>query len=110
MGAALALGAIAGGAAPELVTRLEWAGGFLGTAFQIQDDLLNTESSLRQLGKRSGTDAARGKATFPRAIGEAASRDAIGQILTLAKDEIARHCPKPKPLLELIDAIAARER
>src|SRR5262249_46999929 len=41
MGVALALGAIAGGAEPELTTRLEWAGGFLGTAFQIQDDLLN---------------------------------------------------------------------
>jgi len=110
MGAALALGAIAGGAEPELVTRLEWAGGFLGTAFQIQDDLLNEDSSLARLGKRSGTDAARGKATFPRAIGEAASREAIPQILALAKDEIAQHCAKSKPLIRLIDAIAARER
>jgi geranylgeranyl diphosphate synthase type II len=110
MGAALALGAIAGGAAAEQVTRLEWAGGFLGTAFQIQDDLLNAGSSLSRLGKRSGTDAARGKATFPRAIGEAASRDAIEQILGLARDEIARHCSKPEPLLGLIEAVAARER
>jgi geranylgeranyl diphosphate synthase, type II len=110
MGASLALGGIAGGAEPELVTRLEWAGGFLGTAFQIQDDLLNAGSSLRRLGKRSGTDEARRKATFPRAIGEAQSREAIEQILALAKEEIARHCAKPKPLLDLIEAIATRER
>ena len=50
------------------------------------------------------------KATFPRAIGEAASREAIPQILALAKDEIAQHCAKSKPLIKLIDAIAARER
>ena len=110
MGAAMALGAIAGGAPPEQVTKLEWAGGFLGTAFQIQDDLLNQGSSLRRLGKRSGTDAARGKATFPRAMGEAASREAIESILELAKSEIARVCRKPRPLLLLIDAMAARER
>ena len=110
MGAAMALGAIAGGAPPEQVTRLEWAGGFLGTAFQIQDDLLNAGSSLRRLGKRPGTDAARGKATFPRAMGEASSREAIDSILELAKAEIERVCPKPRPLLTLIDAIAARER
>src|SRR5439155_1471447 len=85
--AAMALGAIAGGAPPEQVTRLEWAGGFLGTAFQIQDDLLNAGSSLRRLGKRPGTDAARGKATFPRAMGEASSREAIDSILELAKAE-----------------------
>jgi geranylgeranyl diphosphate synthase type II len=110
MGAALALGAIAGGATPEQVTRLEWAGGFLGTAFQIQDDLMNERSSLQRLGKRSGTDAARGKATFPRALGEGESRAAIVSILDLAKREIERICAKPAPLLTLIDAIAARDR
>jgi geranylgeranyl diphosphate synthase type II len=110
MGAAMALGAIAGGAAPEQVTKLEWAGGFMGTAFQIQDDLLNQGSSLRRLGKRSGTDAARGKATFPRAMGEAASREAVDSILALAKEEIAGICRKPRPLLLMIEAMAARER
>ena len=110
MGAALALGAIAGGASPQVVTRLERAGGLLGMAFQIQDDLLNAGSSLRRLGKRAGSDAARGKATFPRAAGEAGSRAAIGLTLLHVRDEIARLCRKPGPLLALIDAMAERER
>jgi geranylgeranyl pyrophosphate synthase len=110
MGAAMALGGIAGGVSARRATRLEWAGGFLGTAFQIQDDLLNARSSLRRLGKRPGTDEARRKATFPRAAGEAASRGAIESLLALVRGEIARDCPRPRRLLLLIDAMAARER
>jgi geranylgeranyl diphosphate synthase type II len=110
MGAAFALGAIAGGAPAPVVTRLERAGGFLGMAFQIQDDLLNAGSSLRRLGKRAGSDAARGKATFPRAAGESGSRAAIGVTLAHVRDEIARACRKPRRLLALIDAMAKRER
>ena len=110
MGAALALGAIAGGASPQVVTRLERVGGFLGMAFQIQDDLLNAGSSLRRLGKRAGSDAARGKATFPRAAGEAGSRAAIGLTLLHVRDEIALLSRKPGPLLALIDAMGVRER
>jgi geranylgeranyl pyrophosphate synthase len=110
MGAAVALGALAGGAPPEQVKGLEGAGGLLGTAFQVQDDLLNARSSLRRLGKRSGTDAARRKATYPRAAGEAASREAIESFLALAKSAIARSRRAPKRLLLLIDAMASRER
>ncbi|HEY2955465.1 MAG TPA: polyprenyl synthetase family protein [Candidatus Eisenbacteria bacterium] len=110
MGAALALGAIAGGARVAQVTRLEEAGGFLGTAFQVQDDLLNAGSSLRRLGKRGGTDAARGKATFLRAAGEARSRNAIETFLDLAKHMIAGTCRRPRSLLLVVEAMASRER
>ena len=110
MGAAMALGALAGGAPLGQVTLMDGAGGLLGTAFQIQDDLLNAGSSLRRLGKRSGTDAARRKATFPRAAGEAASREAIDSLVALARSAIAGSCRAPKRLLLLIDAMAARER
>ena len=74
------------------------------------DDPDREGSSLRRLGKRSGTDAARGKATFPRAMGETASREAIASILALAREEIACLCRTPRPLLALIDAIASRQR
>ena len=110
MGAAVALGAIAGGAQPRLVTRLQGAGECLGTAFQIQDDLLNAGSSLKKLGKRPGTDAARRKATFPRAAGPDESREAVVSLLAISAAEIERACRKPRPLLGLIAAVAARER
>jgi geranylgeranyl diphosphate synthase, type II len=72
--ASLVLGGLAGGASPARLRRLQAVGRDLGFAFQIHDDLLNRDSSLRKLGKRTGTDDARGKATYPRAVGEDRAR------------------------------------
>ena len=110
MGAAAALGAIAGGARTEAVTALEVGAGFLGLAFQIQDDLLNAGSSLRRLGKRAGTDAARRKATYPKAAGVEASRRGVEVFVQAATDSFTAHCRRPRLLLDLIAAMAARER
>ena len=110
MGAAIALGAIAGGASPATTTTLEHAAGFMGLAFQIQDDLLNAGSSLHRLGKRAGTDAARGKATYPRVAGVRESRRAIEAYLALASATIGAHGRRPQALLALIDTMSRRER
>ena len=79
MSASLLLGAIVAGARDEHELRLVSAGHHLGAAFQIHDDLLNTSASMKTLGKRTGTDAARGKATYPRAVGrvEAETRGGV---------------------------------
>ena len=110
MGAALALGAIAGGAPPQIIAELEDAGRFLGLTFQIQDDLLNSRSTLRRLGKRAGTDRARGKATFLKVSSESETRAAVPVFFDLVRASIRNHCPRPRPILALIDAVEARER
>jgi len=109
-GAALALGAIVGDAGAETIAALELAGRQLGLAFQIQDDLLNAGSTLRTLGKRAGTDAARGKATFPAAVGESRARREVAALLKRVRATITRRCAKPDGLLRLIEALAKRER
>jgi geranylgeranyl pyrophosphate synthase len=110
-GASLALGAIAGDADARTVEALEAAGRMAGLAFQIQDDLLNVSArSLRTLGKRPGTDAARGKATYPAAVGEPrARRDAVA-LLRSVRGALARRCARPERLMKLVDALAKRER
>jgi geranylgeranyl pyrophosphate synthase len=110
MGAALALGAIAGGAEPRTIAVLDDAGRLLGFAFQIHDDLLNAGSSLKRLGKRAGTDEARGKATYLRAAGaEAALRKEL-LLLRSARGIITTHCPRPARLLALLETVAVRMR
>jgi geranylgeranyl diphosphate synthase type II len=110
MGAALAIGALAGDAGARTADQLHQAGVSLGFAFQIHDDLLNAGSSLQALGKRAGTDAARGKATYPAAVGEKRARAEAARLMQAVETAIARACERPRLLLQLIDATAHRER
>ncbi len=110
-GACMALGALAGDANPHTVEALEQAGRMTGLAFQIQDDLLNAGgASLSKLGKRPGTDAARGKATYPAAVGEARAKREVATLLKTVRASLTRRCAKPERLIKLIDALSRRER
>jgi len=65
MRAALAAGGILAFGSDGDLARLDLYGRKIGLAFQIKDDLLDVESDAATLGKKSGKDAAAGKATFP---------------------------------------------
>ena len=108
--ASLAIGAIAGGANAATVGALHDLGLDLGLAFQIHDDLLNAYSTLARLGKRAGTDAARGKATWPRAVGEDQAINDAGQLYASVDARIAELGPRARKLRELVQAMAAREQ
>ena len=110
MSAAMCLGAIVAGASLRDEHDLGLAGHHLGAAFQIRDDLLNASSSMRALGKRAGTDARRGKATYPRAVGRAAAERSAAISIDLARDQVARFGARARHLGRLIDAMARRER
>jgi geranylgeranyl diphosphate synthase type II len=110
MGACLAIGALAGDADTRTADRLNEAGVQLGFAFQITDDLLNAGSTLATLGKRAGTDAARGKATYPVAVGEKRARAEASRRMRAVRGAILRACESPGLLLQLIEATARRER
>ena len=80
--AAVLAGGIAAGASAEQQRRLTSYGNAVGLAFQIVDDILNVEATPEQLGKAVGSDAARGKATYPALFGLAKSK-------TMAADAVA---------------------
>jgi geranylgeranyl diphosphate synthase type II len=107
---AMALGGLAAGARAEVVEALDQAGRHVGLAFQIHDDLLNEASGLAQLGKRGGTDAARGKATYPKAIGVDRSRRRAEAHLDLARAILLEYRLATSGLERLLALMAARER
>ena len=106
----LAIGALAGGGNAATVGALHDLGLDLGLAFQIHDDLLNAYSSLERLGKRAGTDAARGKATWPRVVGEERAIEDAGKLYASVERRIAELGPRARKLRELVLAMAAREQ
>jgi geranylgeranyl pyrophosphate synthase len=68
--ASVLLGAIAAGiAAGDEYRALERYGAELGLAFQIQDDVLDVSGETAAIGKTAGSDAARGKPTYPSLFG-----------------------------------------
>jgi len=108
--AALELGAIAGGAPAATRRAFARLGRTLGLAFQIHDDLLNRGSSLAALGKRAGTDAERGKATWPAAVGDARAARDRDRLFARADRAVAALGPRGRALGTLVDAIARRTR
>lgn len=71
---AVEAGAIMGGASDRECAALNRYGRALGAAFQVADDILDTESDAATLGKAAGKDAGRNKATLVAALGLDAAR------------------------------------
>ncbi|EGV37533.1 polyprenyl synthetase family protein [Neisseria weaveri] len=63
--AAAQVGAILASATPEQEQALKDYGMYVGTAFQIIDDILDYSGSVEQIGKNVGDDLAEGKPTLP---------------------------------------------
>jgi farnesyl diphosphate synthase len=80
-------GAIIGGADAEDRQTLCAFGKALGATFQIADDILDVESTAATLGKATGKDAGRGKATLVDSLGLAeakAERDRLAHAAIMA--------------------------
>jgi geranylgeranyl diphosphate synthase, type II len=72
--AAVRMGVIATGGSEEVLNALSGYAANLGKAFQIADDILNATGGEKALGKPTGTDAQRKKATWVAVHGLDASR------------------------------------
>ena len=109
-GAAMALGGLSGGGSPQKVEALDAAGRQLGLGFQIQDDLLDLGLGDGRLGRPPGADDARGKATYPRAVGAERSGKVAASHLDLSLCILEEYGIMTKTLERLIAATAARMR
>ena len=93
LSAAVAMGAALAGAGADERARLVVYAEALGLAFQLADDLLDLEGSAEDVGKRTGKDAGRGKATLPALHGAAAARRRLAELVDEAEAALAPFGP-----------------
>ena len=86
--AALVCGGMLAGASNEMVHHLEEAGGALGKAFQIWDDVLDVEGCLEELGKAPSSDAANEKATFVSCYGLEKAKEEAAKLTEVALENL----------------------
>jgi len=108
--ASVMTGGIAGGADKYQLASLEQYGNAIGLAFQIVDDILNVESTTEQLGKAAGSDAKRGKATYPAIFGIDKSKAMAGEAVAKATTALDDFGQEAEPLRGLARYIIERNR
>jgi geranylgeranyl diphosphate synthase type II len=103
------VGAKLGGASEETLKALTHYGERIGLAFQIADDILNVEGKAALLGKKTGSDLSRGKATYPVLLGLEESKRRAKELVELAVKAIESFGPEAEPLREIAWFILSRE-
>lgn len=106
--ASVQCGALLGGADESVFSALTRYGSAAGLAFQIADDILNVVGDSATLGKTAGSDAERGKATYPALIGLVSSRDRARELKDLALGALEPLGEKAEPLRAIARYIVER--
>ncbi len=107
--ASIRVGARLGGASGETLRAFTRYAERIGLAFQIIDDILNVEGKAIALGKSTGTDLSRGKATYPSLLGLEESKRRATELVQLAVESLKPYGPEADPLREIARFIIARE-
>lgn len=104
---------LAAAAAPALPDAqrdaLDRYGKAIGLAFQIQDDVLDIESSSALLGKTAGKDEASLKSTYPAVMGLPAAKARAAELFDTARQALAPFNDAAEPLLWLARHIEGRD-
>ncbi len=106
----LVAGALLGGAESDENEAVKEFGDRIGAAFQIADDLLDIEGDTEVLGKPVGSDEARGKATYPAAIGLEAARVRAKDLIDEGLAALKMFGEKAEPLRALAIYIINRNK
>jgi geranylgeranyl diphosphate synthase type II len=103
------LGAKLGGASEDVLKALTRYGEGVGLAFQIADDILNIEGEATQLGKKTGSDLSRRKATYPTLLGIEESKKRAKELVEMSVNAIHSLGVEADPLREIAWFVLLRE-
>ncbi len=81
----------------------------IGLAFQIRDDLLDVEGDAKSMGKTTGSDKKRGKATYPSLLGLESSKEIQRNLVEKALESIAAFDYRAQPLRAIAAYIIERK-
>jgi farnesyl diphosphate synthase len=101
-------GAILGRADAPTRRRLVAYGRALGAAFQIADDILDREASAEAMGKRTGKDREKGKATLVDLLGLEDARRECRALVAEAEDALDGFGADAGTLREAVRFVAER--
>jgi len=108
--AAVRMGAIIAKVDAATLKTLTGFGRCLGLAFQISDDIIDVESSSDITGKDSGSDAAKGKMTYPGFFGLEESRRRCIDLTEEAKRRLSDFAPRGAALEAIASLIGNRKK
>ncbi|NLL18648.1 MAG: polyprenyl synthetase family protein [Clostridia bacterium] len=101
-------GAMLGGAKKQQLENLAVYADLLGLAFQITDDILDVEGDAALIGKPTGSDAKKQKATYPGLLGMEQARNVVEECVTKSLEVLACFSDKAEPLRLLMSYIKDR--
>jgi geranylgeranyl diphosphate synthase type II len=104
--AAIRIGAHVAQAEAADLARLSRYGEYLGLAFQIADDILDSHGSRMEPAQFSASELK--KATYPSVVGIAASRERLGELLELALGEVRSYGARGAALAAIARQIVGR--
>lgn len=107
--AAILLGAHCGTASETQLAKLNHFGKCIGLAFQVVDDVLDSEADTATLGKTAGKDADNDKPTYVTLLGIQAAKEMAANLHREALEALSEFGGKARRLRELADFIVLRK-
>jgi len=107
--AAVTLGAACGQVSESEKLKLDHYAKAVGLAFQVVDDVLDSDASTATLGKTAGKDARQGKHTYVSILGPGRARELPGKLRAEAHAALESLGPRARRLAQLADFIVLRK-
>lgn len=101
-------GAVVANGSDRQIERLKTYARHLGLAFQIADDILNVQGDPAITGKAAGTDAIRGKTTYPSVMGVDKSKQTMRHLVDKALQALENFDNQSDPLRAIASYIIER--